>query len=264
MSSPPSSPVAGTAFFNPFPKYLQVRQALERRLYAGFELGQQLPTEKALCEEFGVSRETVREALRGLEDDGIIQRHRAKGTFFVRRPEQLADQKLTGLVEDYAALKLDTHAKVLEAAPLRAAPQLPLVQSADAPQFRIRRLRYLDGRPLVLHEAFLPTLLGERVAALDLTHASISHLLEKQLRIRFVEERHQIEAIVADTELAQLLDIAVGAPVLLTTRVLRLQRDAAMVLFKSYYRADRYYYTLSLAKPPPAEAAASRRKKVAT
>jgi GntR family transcriptional regulator len=232
-----------------------VRQVLERRMAAEYELGQQIPTEQALCREFGVSRETVREALRGLERDGIVERHRAKGTFFIRRPDPPATEKLTGLVEDLTALRLNTRARVLGAAAVKAHPDARNIDGDAEEVFRISRLRYFDDQPLVLHEAYLPMAVGHRVAALDLGNTAISQRLD-ELGVRYVEESQQIEAMVADTELAQLLDIPIGAPVLLIRRLLRLPKENGRVLFKSYYRADRYRYTLNLA--PPASTAAPR------
>jgi GntR family transcriptional regulator len=131
------------------------------------------------------------------------------------------------------------------------------VDRVGADVFRIERLRYLDGQPLVLHEAYLPAALGAAVSRLDLEHAAISQLLQQRLGIEIVEEGQQIEAMVADTVLAHLLDIAIGAPVLLIRRMLRLPHDGTRVLFKSYYRADRYFYTLNLAPTAPARAPAS-------
>ncbi|MBO9353205.1 UTRA domain-containing protein [Bordetella petrii] len=241
----PSSP----AFFNPFPKYLQVRHIIERRLYSGYEIGDRIPTEQALCEEFGVSRETVREALRGLEQEGIIQRHRAKGTFFVRRPDAPVNQRLTGMVEDFTALHLDTYAKVLSAGAVKAADEAKSMHAPSEDLFLIERLRYFESRPLVVHEAFMPVSLGERLAAWDLSNASIQGLIEDKLGVTCIEERQQIEAMIADPRLAQLLDIPVGAPVLLVGRLHRLSDGGGMVMFRSYYRADRYYYTLNLARP---------------
>lgn len=255
------SPAPGKrSFFNPFPKYLQVRQVLEQRLAAAYEIGQQIPTEQALCTEFGVSRETVREALHGLEADGIVQRRRPQGTFLLRRPDRAATHKLTGLVEDIAAFQPDTHARVLSSGVVKPPPEAQLVDRAGADVFRIERLRYLDGQPLVLHEAFLPAALGAAVAKLDLEHAAISQLLQQRLGIEVVEEAQQIEAMVADTELAHLLDIAIGSPVLLIRRLLSLPRDGTRVLFKSYYRADRYFYTLNLAPTAPVRGPAAAAK----
>ena len=71
------SPVTHS-FFTPYPKYLQIRELLLRRLARDLAPGDRLPTENALSSEFGVARETVREALSGLERDGLIVRRQAQ------------------------------------------------------------------------------------------------------------------------------------------------------------------------------------------
>jgi GntR family transcriptional regulator len=53
-----------------------------------------------------------------------------------------------------------------------------------------------------------------------------------------------VEAVCADTGLARLLDLPLGAPVLYVTRLLRQRDDRLLVLFRSHFRADRYYYTV--------------------
>lgn len=231
-------------FFNPFPKYLQVREVLKRRMYREYELGDRIPTEEELCREFGVSRETVREALRGLEQEGLIQRHRAKGTFFIRRPEQPADDRLTGMVEDYSALHLDTHAQVLKVERIRTPMEMAQMPGVGDQVFHISRLRFFENKPLVLHDAFLSMKLGEQVASLDLAHSSITEMVGEQLHAQTNEERQQIEALVADTEMARLLEIPIGAPVLSISRLFKVNDGDEFMLFRSYYRADRYRYTV--------------------
>ena len=256
----PSSP---RGFFNPFPKYLQVRQALERRLASEYDVGQQIPTEQALCDEFGVSRETVREALRGLEADRIIERRRPTGTFLARRPDKAATQRVTGLVEDFSALKLDTQARMLESAVVKATADAHAVAAAGEDVYRITRLRFMDGAPLAVHEALLPVALGQQVARNDLKQAAVSQVLENKLGIKTEEEVQQIEAMVADPALAGLLDVPIGAPIFLIRRVLRLPQEDGAVLFKSYYRADRYFYTLNFAQSAPPRPARKARRATA-
>jgi GntR family transcriptional regulator len=238
----PTSP----AFFNPFPKYLQVRHMLERRLYGQCEIGDKLPTEQALCEEFGVSRETVREALRGLEEAGVIRRYRAKGTFFVNRPHPPAAPRMTDMVED-ACSSMKSRAEILSTGPARPPHEVlgDLGMACDI--HLIERLYHLDDRPLALHQCYLPRSIAESILRFDLTAIRLVEAIEARLGLPCTEERQYIEAMVADTRLARLLDIPVGAPVLKIMRTYRLgEQDPCeqRALFHSYYRADRYTYAV--------------------
>ena len=233
--------------FNPFPKYLQVRQALERRMKAGYADGQQLPTEMQLRAEFGVSRDTIRQALAGLEADGLLQRQAGRGTFFVRPAGGLPRSKLTGLAEDFSALHLDTVAELLEAGPAASHVEEARTMGMEGVGlFRIVRLRRFEGEPLAVHEAFVGESLGRQLLALDLSRGSIVDSLTRALRLRHVEEFQRIEAVAADTGWARMLSVRIGEPLLLVTRLLRLTRDGSAVLFRSWYRADRYCYTIDL------------------
>jgi GntR family transcriptional regulator len=235
--------------FRPFPKYLQVREVLLRRLERELQPGQQFPTEQALCAEFGVSRETVREALRTLEEDGLISRHPGRGSFVLRPPRRRSEQRLTGLVEDFSDLRLDTEAKVLDAGAMSASAELAeaMALPPGEPLYRISRLRHFEAQPLALHDAFLPADLGRAVAALDLRRTSIIHELEVTLRLPCVEDYQRIEAIAADAPLARALDVVLGAPLLQITRRVAAGPKRLPVLFRSQFRADRYYYTVDLA-----------------
>ncbi len=232
--------------FNPFPKYLQLREILRKRMLKDYQVGDRLPSEQALCDEFRVSRETVREALREFENQGLIERHRAQGTFLVRRPEGGLDERLTGLTEDFSALSLDTHAKVLLAQAIPAPQEASLFAPPGEEIFCIRRLRYFGGVPLALHDAYLPVDMGQKLARLDLSRTSIMRELDETLAIAYFEERELIEAALANDDLAAQLQTDRGAALLLLTRFFVDREGEPLVLFRSYYRSDRYYYTLNL------------------
>lgn len=208
--------------------------------------GQQFPTEQALCAEFGVSRETVREALRALEEAGLISRYPGRGSFVQRSPLQRAERRLTGMVEDFSELHFDTRAKVLEAGPVVATAELAEVMGVitEEPLYRISRLRSFERQPFAFHDAYLPVDLGEKLAALDLRRTSILNELHVTLGLQCVEAYQRIEAMAADAPLARLLDVVLGAPLLQITR--RFEAAGRPVLFRSQFRADRYYYTVDL------------------
>lgn len=228
---------------------------LLRRLERDLRPGQQFPTEQALCAELGVSRETVRMALRALEEDGLISRHRGRGSFVLRPPRRRADRRLTGMVEDYSDLRLDTEATVLDSGPMAATTELAEAMdlSAGAPLFRISRLRLFERQPLAFHDAFLAAELGQRVAELDLRHTSILHELRITLGLACVEEFQRIEALAADAPLARTLNVPLGAPLLQITRRVAAGPARIPVLFRSQFRADRYFYTVDLAGAHPPE-----------
>jgi GntR family transcriptional regulator len=238
---------ASSEFFNVFPRYMQVRNILMRRLGDGFAPGDRFPTEHQLCDEFGVSRETVREALRGLESEGLVVRYRGKGSFVARVPAVSLDERLTGLVEDFTELKLDTRVEVvkagLEKPPARIAIALGLDPSARL--FRISRLRSVDDKPFAWHEAHLPSRFGAALASLDLTRTTLFRELRDSVGLKLVEIYQHIDATTADVALARMLKIEVGMPILVTRRALtHLRSDAPTMFFETYFRADRYYYSV--------------------
>lgn len=233
-------------FFNPFPKYLQVREVLRRRLGRDFRPGDWLPTELKLVEEFGVSRETVREALRGLEEAGLIRRRRGSGTVVVKVPDAGPDDRLTGLVDDFTELKLDTRAELLDKAVENPPPEVAkaLGVSPAAPMFRIRRRRFLDGEPLSHHECYLPIEIGAVLAQHDLRKKTVLHEISTTLDQRIHEDFQRIDATVADAEMAELLGVPVGAPLLVITRAFGNDSYGPRMFFRSHFRSDRYYYTV--------------------
>lgn len=217
-----------------------------RRLQRELSPGDQFPSEHALCGEFGVSRETIREALSGLERDGLIGRHRGQRTIVLRRPEERREDRLTGLVEDFTELKRNTKTRLLDRRPISAASEVATalgVPNGELVYF-IQRLRMLDGEPFARHEAYLPVEIGVQLARLNLSRTTISHELRASLKIEIREDYQQMDAVVADPDMARLLRVPVGAPLLVVRRLYVDQRKAPVVLFQSHFRSDRYYYTV--------------------
>jgi GntR family transcriptional regulator len=228
-----------------------------RRLQQDFRPGDPFPSDQLLVREFGVSRETVREAMLGLAEEGWISRHRGQGTFVCKAPKPKADRRVTGLAEDLTDLRADTRTQVLHQGITRIPPDIAnrMNLATENSAYKIVRLRLFEGGPFSYIETYLPVDIGERVAGLNLERTSIMAELKKTLRIRFHEEQQTIDAVVADAEVARLLDVPVGSPLLLLNRLLLLDADKRPILFRTHYRADRYYYTVQLAGRPKAHAA---------
>ena len=159
--------------------HLELRQAI---LGGTFKPGSQLPTEAALCEILGVSRTVIREALRVLEDDGLVTRRHGIGTFVRNHPilkNLNVNFGITEMIES-AGLKSGTSHLVLqkEIADKEKAEQLAV--QVGTPLVTIERVRTADGRPVVYSLDTLTEELVQRAGfdpQLLLTH-SIYNLLK--------------------------------------------------------------------------------------
>ncbi len=255
----PSRSHLGHQFFSPFPKYLQVAEILRKRIQRELRVGDQIPTEAELCAQFGVSRETIREALNLLDGEGLLSRQPGRGTFVAKAPAQ-GETRLTGLVEDLFRLKEDVQWRVLETKPVEVPADIAAVMMMPQGEFayRIVRLQLHNKEPLAYHESYLRLEYGMAIVKAGLNRPIILEL-ENSMGIECREEYHKLDAVAADTHMASTLNVTIGAPLLLMTRVLVDKEGQAVVAFHSHYRADRYYYTLKL--PITTQAQRKARKK---
>src|SRR5262249_54500361 len=89
---------------SPVPLYFQITNALQARIFAGsLRAGAPIGTEKQLASEFGVSRITIRKALKILRADGLLKVERGRGTFVADRPSPVAPTALHLLLDDLLA-----------------------------------------------------------------------------------------------------------------------------------------------------------------
>jgi GntR family transcriptional regulator len=182
--------------------------------------GDPLPTEQELCDQFGVSRITVRRALSDLANQGYIIRRQGVGSFVRERnpAERLAE--IRSYMDELRQIQFGTEAGVLEFE-VRAAP--PTI--ADKVGFagdalyilRVRRERR-TWEPLLVSEAWLPAGLAESITAEKLVHTPLYRLLA-DAGISLERVQHEITAEIAGPRTAQLLDIAIGAALLRVNRL---------------------------------------------
>ncbi|MFP5343512.1 MAG: GntR family transcriptional regulator [Candidatus Limnocylindria bacterium] len=190
-----------------------VRDGLRRAVISGtWPPGEKLPNEDALAERFGVSRPTIREAVRGLVEEGYLARRHGSGTFVTSRPllrnsldtnfSYTAYLESTGVRAGRRILGLRTIAADEAVAELlRIEPGAPIVE--------LRRVRTADGRPAVYS---VDHLLGSVVEA-ERDREALGGSIYALLAARGHPVRHA-EAVVApasaDDELASILEVPPG------------------------------------------------------
>ena len=139
----------------PVPKHEQLRSLLESRIAAEFSPGDPLPGERALEEEYGVSRITVRRAIGDLVAEGRLRRVRGKGTFVAPAP-LVSRLHLASFSDEMRAQRVEASSRILLCE--RTTPSEEVAQffgtAPTATHIRLRRLRLGDGEPYAVDDAW--------------------------------------------------------------------------------------------------------------
>jgi GntR family transcriptional regulator len=239
------------------PLYAQLEEIIEQQLGSG-ELapGDMLPTEAQLCEQFGVSRPVVRQAISGFVARGQLYRLRGKGTFVSGAP--LAERLLRptlGFFDDLFAAGLDVSNDLLGIESIAA--EAGLAESlAVAPGdrcVRIERLRRIDGQVAAFMRSFLPESLHPQLLArlrdCDYRHTSLPRVLDEAIGVRPQSGHRWVQAVVADAEVARHLGVVEGAALLYVESVEDDVRGRRIEYSQSWHRGDRTRLELESSRP---------------
>jgi GntR family transcriptional regulator len=233
------------------PLWYQVSQSLRASILGRRpEAPLRLPTEDELAGHYGVSVLTMRQALKELEDEGLISRHRRRGTFIEPTALRGAPVKLLGSVDAIVAQQSGGRTAVLQHGlsplPPEVAEHFPGLGEAMA----YRRLRCDEqGEPANWAENFVRPELGARIDLADLERWPMTKVLRDVLGVRISRITDTVEARLADPETARLLQVPLLSPILHYTGVTYDESGRAVDVVRIYYRGDRFSFTVTMEAP---------------
>lgn len=217
-----------------------LRDAIERRVLAPNDA---LPPERDIASDLRVSRITVRKALDGLVEEGLLVRRQGSGNFVASRIEKNF-AKLTSFSEDMRSRGLKPRSVWLNRAQGAVTPEeaLTLRLGPGAPVYRFHRLRFADETPMCLEFA---TVVGTALPSLQDVGNSLYEALERAGN-RPVRALQRLRALLLNAEQAKLLHAREGDAGLLVERVGFLRDGSAVEYCQSYYRGDTYDFVAEL------------------
>jgi GntR family transcriptional regulator len=231
---------------SPVPLYHQAAQALERAIEDGrLPRGSKLDGELDLAEQLGISRPTIRAALKQLVDKGLLIRRRGIGTMVATKPVRRA-VALTSLYDDLKESGREPTTRVLDfeetVCPPEVAEQLEL--GPAAPVLRFERLRIAGDDPIALMRNFVPVgLLG--IEKEDLERTGLYDLFRRSGIAPHVATQ-RVGARKANDEEAELLEMEVGDPVLTMTRTAYDTAGRPIEYGSHSYPAETYWLEMML------------------
>lgn len=221
---------------SPVALWRQLKILLREKALSELTPGDRMPTEQELCDQFGVSRITVRQALSSLTKEGILARQRGRGTYVLppKMAEQLDPQSRRVELPRYK-IALYSAEKVI--ADRRLAAKMSTVVGEQL--HKIRRVRLVEEEPISYITLYLPVRFFPSFTQTELEGDQFARLLEYKSGLEAVRGEEVIEAIQADRFRSELLHVPVGSPLLVVESTAFLSSGEVVEFSRAYHRADR-------------------------
>lgn len=182
--------------------------------------GDALPTEQSLCEQFGVSRITVRRALADLADEGLIERRHGVGSFVLESPSIRQRDVGGSYMDELRQVEFETEVELVEFG-LRRLPRSVVERLGPRDRalyaLRVRRARR-TGEPLMTTETWLPAELADIVTPDALAAQPLYELLA-EAGVGLDRLDHELTAEIAGPRHAHLMAVSIGAALIRVNRV---------------------------------------------
>jgi GntR family transcriptional regulator len=236
---------------SPTPLYMQLQLAIQEMVRAGtLKPDEALPSERDLAARLEISRVTVRKAIAGLVEKGILVQRWGSGTFIaggVRVEQPLS--RLSSFTDDMQTRGMQPSAITLGRSVGPASPKesMALGLSPGETVARIDRLRIADGVPMAIEHAVLPS---RFLPDPDAVEGSLYAVLAA-LNCMPKRALQRLHAVLLTSGQAELLQVAARSPALYIERRAFLDSGEAVEFTSSYYRGDAYDFVaeLTIAQP---------------
>lgn len=225
----------------PTARYLEIADFLRAQV-AGARPGERLPSDAELCDRFGVSRMTARQAVQVLAGERLLHRRRGAGTFVSPRTVPRLLGSPLSFTESMRRRGLRTASELLETGWIQPTPEVAQVLGLDAGEQAIvvERLRLANDLPMAIERAVLPPSCAG-VLRQDLASGSLHAAFERLGRIPSRAEA-RVRARLASARERRLLDLARDGVVLVEGRTIVDQHDVPIEHTTTCYAAERYEF----------------------
>ena len=237
--------------------YRQIATRLIEEIHAGsWPIGAKLPTEQALVERFGVSRNTVREALRELQNFGYLSKRRGTRSEVIRTS---ADTSFLNSIRSVDELLQYVHATYATALSVDRvilmedqARQVGAAPGSEWVRLQLVRRREPDAPPFCYSEAYIAP---KFAAVLDVVGPAydIHKAVEAHYGIVIGRVIQQIEAIAATDNVALKLQVPAGSPVLLARTTFHSIQGELVEVGLAHFAPARYKMRIALDRCAPPE-----------
>ncbi|WP_262058361.1 GntR family transcriptional regulator [Streptomyces sp. STR69] len=207
-----------------------------------------LPTEEQLAGHYGVSVLTMRQALKELEDEGLITRHRRRGTFIEPDVRRATPVRLLGSVDAIVAQQSGMTTELLDHGAVRVPPELAghFPDLTEVAAYHRLRGDEKTGEPTNHARNHIRPELAGRLDPDDLIRWPMTKVLRDIVGADISRITDTVEARLADPETARLLQVPLLSPILHYTGITYDSRGRVLDVAVIHYRGDRFSFSVTL------------------
>jgi GntR family transcriptional regulator len=233
------------------PLHIRIRETIRRQVRDGelVDKSGRLLTEAELVKHFGVSRVTIRNAIRPLVDEGMFARERGRGTFLKSNKPENWVGRLMGFSETIRDAGYEPGARILHQGMTNRHDETVRELLQERAVWELKRVRLADDTPIAIEHAHYPPDIGLELEKRDLTSIIMYRVFESDLGLDIKEASQTISATRADAFSAELLSVEVGSPLLSMQRLTTSLDGRPLELLRSVYLPDYFNFTISLTRP---------------
>lgn len=211
---------------------------------------EKLPTEQELCDQYGISRATVRQALKELENEDYIYKIQGKGTFVSPKKFQQDLLKFYSFTDEMKKIGKTPTSLILDFKVVN--PDKKIAQILDINRndkvYEFTRLRLADNEPMMLETTYIPYELFPGIAKKDLEARPLYNILIDEYDTVFSKAEEIFRPTLLTEEEAEKLGYIKGGPAFLLERITYNSFNKVIEYTKSVARGDKFKYHVVLEK----------------
>ena len=240
---------------SPTPFYVQLADFLRKQILSGdLPPGERLLSEEEFCNLLGISRTTVRQTIRLLEEDGLLMRFRGRGTFIKKPSIRHSYNKIYNFTQNMTEQGLSPSSRVLTRSVVRAGDtdvMGPLgLRDPEEMVFLFRRVRCVNGVPVIIDDTALPWALCEGIEQMDFETLSLYDVLSNRYHLKLSHARDILEAVTIGPEDSRILECLERTPAFHNRRTAWLDNGRPYEYTRSIMRADYCIFQFELSNSP--------------
>ncbi|KHE67881.1 GntR family transcriptional regulator [Halobacillus sp. BBL2006] len=233
------------------PLYRRIAQQIKDEIEEGNWMeGEAIPTENHLSEQYNASRVTIRQAIKVLVEDGLLEKIQGSGTYVKEQKIEHNIFELLSFTEEMRKLNKEPVNHILDfrliAPPDYVRRRLKL--APDEKVFYVRRQRLVDGVPYVLEDTYLPVALFPNLSYSIMSGSKYDYI-EKEVGMKIKDSFQEVIPVLPSREIAEALNVDESLPILKMESHSVFVDGTIFEYSENHFKSDEYKFTLKASRP---------------